>query len=274
LDRSIKRQIIKTLTDLGLIQVMNELRGIATLAAPRVIFGNIRYRLKGASDGMPIPPSRLIYLVAGTYDMAWFLELGGLGARAIRNTLARNQLDINAFEAILDLGCGCGRVLRHFSALKGVKIYGCDYNGKLVDWCAKNLTFATFATNQLEPPLPYATNTMDLVYALSVFTHWGQDLQFAWMDEMRRVIKPGGHLLMTTHGASYLPGLDEEERACFHAGQLVVRREHLAGRNICTAFCSDRYVRQYLTRGCEIVDYVPEGAKGNPTQDLYLLRFA
>lgn len=271
---SIKRKIVKTLTDYGLIQAINELRGIATLAAPRVFFGNLRYGRKGAPDGMPIPPSRLIYLVAGTYDIAWFLTLGGQGARAIRDTLLRNGLDINSFDAILDLGCGCGRVIRHFSALKGTKVYGCDYNGKLVDWCAKNLTFATFATNQLEPPLRYPTNSMDLVYALSVFTHWGQDLQFAWMDEMRRIIKPGGHLLMTTHGASYLSGLDEEERACFHAGQLVVRRQHLAGKNICTAFCSDRYVRQNLSRGCEIVDYVPEGAKGNPTQDLYLLRFA
>lgn len=271
---SIKRRVAGTLTDLGLIQMINELRGIATLAAPSVFFRNIRYRLKGTSDGMLIPPSRLIYLVAGTYDMAWFLELGGLGARAIHETLARNGLDINGLEAILDMGCGCGRVIRHFSALKGVKIYGCDFNHKLVNWCAKNLTFAKFETNQLEPPLPYASNTMDLVYALSVFTHWGQDLQFAWMDEMRRIIKPGGHLLMTTHGASYLPGLDEKERGCFHAGQLVVRREHLAGRNICTAFCSEPYVRRHLTRGCEIVDFVPEGAKGNPTQDLYLLRFA
>ncbi len=268
-----KRKLVGTLTDMGLIEVVNETRGLATLAAPRVLIGNARYRLRGVTDGLPIPPSRLIYLVAGTYDIDWFLTLGRRGHKAICEALERNGLDATKFDAILDFGCGCGRVTRHFSKLDGVEIHGCDYNGRLVNWCAKSLTFADFSTNQLAPPLPYPDNKFDLAYALSVFTHWGQDFQFAWIDEMRRVIKPGGHLLMTTHGESYLPGLSSEERDSFNDDQLVVRRAHLAGKNICTTFYSEKYVRGHLTRGCEVVDFVPQGAKGNPTQDLYLLRF-
>lgn len=270
---SLKRRVVVALTGLGLIEVVNEARGLATLAAPRVLVGNARYRMRGRDDGWPIPPSRLIYLVAGTYDIDWFLTLGRRGHQAIIDILGRNEIDINGFEAMLDFGCGCGRVIRHFSQLAGVQVHGCDYNPRLAEWCGKHLTFGEFRTNDLEPPLPYDDHSLDFVYALSVFTHWGQELQFAWIDDMRRVIKPGGYLFMTTHGASYLPGLSDEEKARFNNDEFVVRREHLAGKNICTAFYSEKYVREHLTRGCEVVDFVPEGAKGNPTQDVYLLRF-
>jgi SAM-dependent methyltransferase len=270
---SIKRKTIEALTNLGLIEATNELRGLATIVNPRVLLSNGWYRLRGAPGGLPIPPSRLIYLVAGSYDIASFMRLGGLGARTICDTLSRNGLEITQLGPVLDFGCGCGRVIRHFSARRGVAFHGCDYNARLIHWCSTNLTFARFSTNHLAPPLSFADSTFGLVYALSVFTHLGQDLQAAWLDEMRRVGKPGGHLLITTHGESYLSRLSGEERARFHAAKLVVRREHLAGKNICTAFCSERYVRENLTRGCKVVDFIPQGAKGNPTQDLCLLRF-
>jgi SAM-dependent methyltransferase len=271
--KAFKRKIIDTLTEMGMIEVVNEARGLATMAAPRVLFGNASHRLRGQADGWPIPPSRLIYLVAGTYDIEWFLTLGRRGVQAIRDTLSRNQIDLNSFSAMLDFGCGCGRVIRHFQDLPATKVYGADYNRKLVDWCDRHLTFAAFRANELAPPLPYDDDSFDFVYALSVFTHWGEELQFAWIDEMRRVIKPGGHLFMTTHGQSYLPGLSDDERRAFLDDELVVRRGHLAGKNICTTFYTEKYVRDQLTRGCEVVDFVPEGAKGNPTQDAYLLRF-
>lgn len=271
---SVKRKVIKTLSDLGLIEAAHEVRGFASLAKPATLLKTVRSRIQGAPDGLPVPPGRLIYLVAGTYDVDWFLTLGRRGADAIRDTLARNNIDISKFAAMLDFGCGCGRVMRYFADLKNVAVHGCDYNSRLIDWCAKGLTFAKVKTNQLPPPLPYDAGTFDFVYALSVFTHLGEDLQFAWMDEMRRVIKPGGYLYMTTHGDSYLPRLDEDERRRYQADELVIRRQHLAGKNVCNAYYSQRYVRTRLTRGCEVVDFIPQGAAGNPTQDVYLMRFA
>ncbi len=270
---ALKRRIIGALTDLGMLEMVNEARGLGTLLSPKTILGNRRCRNGGSGDGWPIPPARLIYLVAGTYNVEWFLALGRRGHDAITDTLRRNKIDPRKFEAMLDFGCGCGRVIRHFSDLKNVEICGTDYNGKLIGWCRENLTFAKFGMNELSPPLDYPDSKFDFAYALSVFTHWGQDLEFAWMDEIRRVIKPGGHLLMTTHGQSYLPGLSDDERRRFNGGELVVRRAHLAGKNICTTFFSEAYVRENLSRGCRVVDFVPEGARGNPTQDLYLLRF-
>ncbi|NOS99604.1 MAG: class I SAM-dependent methyltransferase [Phycisphaerales bacterium] len=270
---SLKRSIVGVLGRLGLVEAVNEARGLTTLLKPGVATRNTGYRKHGGPDGWPVPSARLVYLVAGTYDIQWFLTLGERGAATIRETLQRHDVAPDKFESVLDFGCGCGRVIRHFSGLGGVRVCGTDYNPRLVDWCARHLTFARFQTNDLAPPLSYDDRTFDFVYALSVFTHLDRDLQIAWIDELRRVVKPGGHLLLTMHGESYLPGLSDAERAVFHANQLVIRRAHLEGKNICTSFCTEKYVRDNLSRGGRFVDFVPEGAKGNPTQDLYLLRF-
>ena len=40
-----------------------------------------------ADDALPVPPPRLIVRVAGTADVAWFLEGGRLGAASVRGVL-------------------------------------------------------------------------------------------------------------------------------------------------------------------------------------------
>jgi SAM-dependent methyltransferase len=225
-----------------------------------------------APDGLPLPPSRLIVLVAGTPDPEWFLEGGALAARSIRSALAKAGVELERLGAILDFGCGCGRVLRQWSTLEGPEIRGTDYNERLVAWCRDNLPFAQVGQNELEPPLALDSEHFDLVYGLSVFTHLPERLQHAWMEELRRVIKPGGHLLLTAHGRHYLDRLHEEERQRFLAGELVVRWERVAGTNLCAAYHPQSWVVDQLATGFELVEFVPEGARGNPEQDLYLLR--
>jgi hypothetical protein len=79
-------------------------------------------------------------------------------------------------------------------------------------------------------------------------------------------------LLLTTHGRSYLPRLDAGERARFEAGELVVRWNDVPGTNLCSAYHPEHYLRQTFARGFTFVELEPEGARGNPTQDLVLLR--
>jgi SAM-dependent methyltransferase len=225
-----------------------------------------------ASDGLPVPPPRLIVRVAGTADVGWFLESGRLAAETVRDTLGRHGRRVEALGALLDFGCGCGRVTRHWADLDRTAVHGADANDRAIAWCRANLPFARFVSNGLAPPLDHGDESFDLVYALSVFTHLPEDLQHAWARELARLLRPGGFLILTTHGEAYRGRLTPAERTAFDAGRLVVRWPEGAGTNLCSAFHPPPYVQERLAGGLDVVEFVPEGAKGNPHQDFYLLR--
>ena len=63
--------------------------------------------------------------------------------------LYKNGLSMEKFDAVLDFGCGIGRVIRHLRNVHGPCYYGTDYNPKLIAWCRHNLKFARFSTNHL-----------------------------------------------------------------------------------------------------------------------------
>lgn len=48
------------------------------------------------------------------------------------------------------------------------------------------------------PHLPFEDRTFGLIYAGSVFSHI-EDLADAWVLELRRITRPGGHLYLTVH---------------------------------------------------------------------------
>ncbi len=226
------------------------------------------------ADGLPVPPAHLIVRVAGTPDVGWFLESGRLAAESIRSALTRTGAGVEKLGSILDFGCGCGRVIRNWARLDG-RVSGSDLSGAAIDWCRDNLPFASFETNGLSPPLAFPDDSFDLAYALSVFTHLPEAIQHDWMEELRRVISPGGFLLLTTHGERYVARLDDDERRRFRAGELVVRWAEVPGTNLCTTFHPASWVRERLVpHGFEEVEFAPEGAAGNPYQDLFLLRRA
>jgi len=223
-------------------------------------------------DGIRIPPPHLVFLVSGRHDVGWFLCSGKLGARSLRDILLKNGIDIAAFASILDFGCGVGRVLRHLPALTGARLFGCDYNKRLIAWCRANLPFAAFSISKAEERLEYNDNSFELIYALSVFTHFTEAQHRFWIDELRRILRPGGYLFVTMHGKHYEDQIPANLRKNFRDGELVVVKPDRAGQNICAAFHPEKYVRDELARGWEVVDFVERGAAGNPLQDVYLLR--
>jgi len=253
----VKRRVLRLLQRLGLIAP-------AFRFYERVVaFGPQRVT---PTEGPPLPPRRLMVRVAGTADADWFLRGGRAGYDAIAG-----HVPLDEVSAVLDFGCGCGRVTRYFHEFAG-EVAGSDVSAQAIDWCRENLRFARFEVNGLAPPLAFADESFDLVYALSVFTHLTSELQLAWRDELRRVLRPGGRLLLTTHGISYVPRLDPEERARFDHGELVVRWSEVVGSNLCSAYHPERYLRDTLAEGFAFLELEPEGARGNPTQDLVLLQ--
>jgi SAM-dependent methyltransferase len=209
-----------------------------------------------------------------------WLRSGETDARLIRELVERNDGSLAEMEAILDFGCGCGRIARWWADLRRPQLFGCDYNGALIDWCQANLPFMTVQTNAAQPPLSFGSEAFDLIYAISVFSHLDKEPQRLWMRELRRLLKPDGLLLFTVHGNRFATGLPDKQRAMFRRGELVIRSPYVSGTNTCSAFHPEAYVRQLLrTVGLELVEAVDEDRSGTPNslsplplQDNYLAR--
>ena len=225
-----------------------------------------------AADGLPVPPPWHIRLVVGkVIDADVFLETGRLAAEQIRELLAKHGAPVEQADALLDFGCGCGRVTRYWRTLESTRVVGTDYNAELVDWCRENLPFAEFTTNALRPPLPFGPASFDVAYALAVFTHLGEELALEWVDELARVLRPGGHLVISTAGRSHVDGLTQSERAQFEADGAVFRFEQAAGTNLPTAILDPEHVRTRLAGEYDVLEALPDGA-ATTDLDLYVLR--
>jgi SAM-dependent methyltransferase len=268
-----RRQIAGFLRRSGLMPLVFKARMLLAPVVPGTLANNVRYWTGGAKETLPLPTTRARYLVAGSADIQGFLELGRRAADTIEAAALQAGRPIESMRALLDFGCGSGRVLRHWKKLEGrVAVFGTELNDELVAECRRCVPFATVGRNRPAPPLDHPDARFDLIYALSVFTHLHEDLQRAWRDELRRLLAPAGLLLVTTHGRFYLPRLSEGERVRFERGECVVQGAEFLGENLCVAYHPEASMRALVAEGFEVASFVPEGAKGNPSQDLWLLR--
>lgn len=156
---------------------------------------------------------------------------------------------------IYEWGCGPGRVLRHlpsFITEPTVQLYGSDYEERSIAWASKSLPGINFCINDLTPPLPFADQSFDIVYCTSVFTHLSQHMHGVWLDELLRVLREHGTLVMTTHGDSFRHKLLGQEIAEYDSGKLVVRSSSLEGARTYTAFQSPIFMRNTLLSGLDV----------------------
>jgi SAM-dependent methyltransferase len=104
-------------------------------------------------------------------------------------------------RSVLDFGCGAGRVLPHFAQLApDSACAGCDVDDSAIGWAARQRPGPAWSVTSFHPPLPYAADSFDLVYSISVFSHLDRGLSGLWLHELRRVLAPGGLALLSVHG--------------------------------------------------------------------------
>jgi SAM-dependent methyltransferase len=218
----------------------------------------------------PLPPVSLRVKVAGTPLAFNYIDGGRKAVQSTDAILRAAGSSLDDQKAILEFGCGCGRVLSSLDRTDGIA--GCDLNPDLIAWVHRHLPAIDARVNGLDPPLPWTDASFDLVFALSVFTHLPEPIALRWMTELSRVLKPGGFLALSTHGEHYLPVLTPEERAQFASGGIVERFAGSAGSNLCNTYTPESYVRNLLGAGMLCAAFRARGALGNPEQDLYLFQ--
>lgn len=143
------------------------------------------------------PPDDVHSMARGSLAAGGSFYYADLVMGAMRRIGAKLKFDSN----VLDFGCSSGRILRVLSvAYPNMKWYGCDPNEEATNWARENLKNIGFLASPQEPPLPYPSGMFDFIYAISIWSHFGQLASLKWFEEMKRIIRPGGYLLFTTHG--------------------------------------------------------------------------
>ena len=230
-------------------------------------------RLAGQREGLP--PAHLQVRQVGS---VWGEKFHSSG-RAILDGLAAAFRSagqpLEEAGRILDFGCGVGRVLWNFQNFphRG-EIWGSDIDAESIAWDTANLGhIGKFTCNPNLPPTEFPDNHFDAIYVISVFTHLPEDMQFAWLAELRRILKPDGVLAASFHGSHYWkngdPAVKDEVESRGFAYRTGQRTEGLPDFYM-VAYHSEDYIRVQWSKFFEIVELRPQFIHG--VHDLAVLR--
>jgi SAM-dependent methyltransferase len=94
---------------------------------------------------------------------------------------------------VLDAGCGRGTAFQFFGP--GIRVFGCDVSAPMLQGATRHQPVAV----QEPYTLPLADDTFDAVYAMCVYHHIPPDEQLRHLCELRRVVAPGGEVMVFEH---------------------------------------------------------------------------
>ena len=230
------------------------------------------------------PPEEIHVMARGPIAAA-----GGLyEADLVFDALASVGVDLSDVGSALDFGCSSGRVVRVLqAAYPETRWHGCDPNGPAIAWASENLPAIELFVNGNAPPLPLADGSLDMAYAISIWSHFAPGLGLGWFEEMHRLIRPGGHLVCTTHGLTSV-GLyaqlslrspqqsDEIIGALYREGSWYAPEFGEEGDwgvvnpDWGTAFLSPEWMLTHLCPRWRVLEYAP--GRNQENQDVYVLQ--
>jgi len=147
---------------------------------------------------LPIPGNDHMLRVAGPIGTLGFITTGASWFHNLEQLVRRYlRADLRDLGAILDWGCGCGRIVRHGVERGLENLFGVDIDAYNIDWLRGHFPRGTYLRTDFDPPLPFADGTFDVVFGHSVFTHLAEADQDLWLAEIARVLKPGGYAFVT-----------------------------------------------------------------------------
>jgi SAM-dependent methyltransferase len=126
-------------------------------------------------------------------------------------------------DVFFEMGAASGRVLRHafFQSDAELQVMGCDINARNIDWMRSFLpSDMLIFQNTILPSLPLEDNSVDFFNAFSVFTHI-DDLEFAWLMEIRRVLKKGGIAFLSIHSDMMWDNMGKADYLAWHLSSFI-----------------------------------------------------
>jgi SAM-dependent methyltransferase len=214
---------------------------------------------------LPLPPVRLaarVGTIEGAEALRFYLDEGARLRGVIGELLPSDWTWIG--KRVLDFGCGSARVLRQFAEEAETGDFsGCDIDSASVDWDRQHLSPPfQFFRNELTPPLTLPDNGLDLIWAMSVFTHIA-DLWSEWLTEMHRLLAPGGILIASFLGDGMWEPLVGEPYREEQVGMTVLRSWDGPEAQV---FHSEWWLRERWGRAFEVLEVLrpPRGSDDTP----------
>ncbi len=112
----------------------------------------------------------------------------------------REEIDLPAGAAVLDVGCGEGYYLGSLAQERRIEAHGIDLSAAAIDLAARRYPQGTWIVGNADRFLPWAAGSFDLVLSIDARLN---------PSEMRRVLKPEGKLLVAVPGPDDLAELRE-----------------------------------------------------------------
>jgi SAM-dependent methyltransferase len=168
-----------------------------------------------AEDGLPLPPP---HLLEGYRPKGDFIPQGQLHMGKFLDLAKADGASLGPGSRFLDFGCGSGRLTRHLRRYaEAGEVWGVDVRAEHISWCNQALSPPLhFATTTLIPHLPFEDRYFDLITAGSVFSHI-DDMADAWLLELKRILAPGGRLVLTIHDNNTIQILDGPDKDDYFA---------------------------------------------------------
>lgn len=136
---------------------------------------------------------------AGSYDLVvWLLTFGR--AAQLRERTA-DLAAIQPGETVLEVGCGTGQLSQRARARAGPagRVYGIDPSAEMIAVARRKAARAQveidFRVASIEA-LPFSDASIDVVLSSLMMHHLPGDLKSRGLAEVRRILKPGGRLLI------------------------------------------------------------------------------
>lgn len=100
--------------------------------------------------------------------------------------------------SIIDMGCGSGRVAKYIGErFSEVEYLGFDVVPELLNYArSQTPSRFKFLLNQ-KLSIPADDNSVDFMFAFSVFTHLLHEESIIYLEDARRVVRPGGIIVFT-----------------------------------------------------------------------------
>jgi ubiquinone/menaquinone biosynthesis C-methylase UbiE len=150
----------------------------------------------------PATSGRVLHWAAGYDVLVWLLTRRS--DRAFREQLLR-PAHLAAGESVLDIGCGTGTLAIVAKGQVGAhgKVFGIDASPAMIARASSKAAKAgidvRFETAVVER-LPFPDAQLDVVLSTLMFHHLPRKLRQQCAVEIRRVLKPGGRVLVVDFG--------------------------------------------------------------------------